>query len=83
MTPNYLQKIKAYYAYHSLTTDNGFKQVQITYLAVISNSDKLVQLSYNACHFDLRLINLISTLINGDVYVNNFHVQSVLSTLHV
>ena len=27
-------------------TDNGFEQVQIAYLAVISNLDKLVQLSY-------------------------------------
>ena len=63
-------------------TDIGFKQIQIAYLAVISNLDKLVQLSYtlsksdcwepygllsNACHFDLTLINLISALINGDI----------------
>ena len=27
-------------------TDNGFKQVQIAYLALISNIDKIVQLSY-------------------------------------
>ena len=27
-------------------TDNGFKQVQIAYLAVISNLERLVQLSY-------------------------------------
>ena len=27
-------------------TDNGFKQVQIAYLAVISNLDKLVQPNY-------------------------------------
>jgi len=27
-------------------TDNGFKQVQIAYLAVISNLNKLLQLSY-------------------------------------
>ena len=64
--------------------DNGFKQVQIAYLALISYLDKLVQPSYtlsmqisplglpravlgNACHFDLRLITLISTLINGNV----------------
>jgi len=30
----------------SIPTDNGFKQVQIAYLAVISNLDKLVQLNY-------------------------------------
>ena len=60
--------------------DNGFKQVQIAYLALISYLDKLVQPSYmlfmlisplavlgNACHFDLRLITLISALINGNV----------------
>ena len=64
--------------------DNGFKQVQIAYLALISYLDKLVQPSYtlsmqisplglpravlgNACHFDLRLITLISALINSNV----------------
>ena len=64
--------------------DDGFKQVQIAYLALISYLDKLVQPSYtlsmqisplglpravlgNACHFDLRLITLISALINGNV----------------
>ena len=64
--------------------DNGFKQVQIAYLALISYLDKQVQPSYtlsmqisplglpravlgNACHFDLRLITLISALINGNV----------------
>ena len=34
-------------------TDNGFKQVQITYLAVISNLDKLVQLSYTLSKFTI------------------------------
>ena len=62
--------------------DNGFKQVQTAYLALISNLDNLVQpmlmlmlirllerpgLLSNACQFDLRQINLISMLINGDV----------------
>ena len=53
-------------------TANGFKQVQIGYLAVISYLHNLVQPSYtlyanqpfgtaqgllgNACHFDLRLL---------------------------
>ena len=63
-----------------ILTSNGLKQVQIAYLAVISNVDKLVPLSYmlskqirllasNACHFDLRLINLISVLINSDIQI--------------
>ena len=59
---------------------NGFlKQVQIAYLAVMSNFERLVPLSYtllskqigplpsNAWHFNLRLINLISALMNSDV----------------
>ena len=61
-----------------ILTDNGFKQVQITYLAMISNLDKLklhanqtagmpkVLLS-NAWHFHLRLINLKSVLVNVDM----------------
>ena len=63
--------------------DSGFKQVQIAYLAVISYLDKLVQPSYtlsthwhcpglaigNAFHFDLRLIILISALINCNVQI--------------
>ena len=51
---------------------NGFKQVQIAYLAAISYLDKLVQPSYtnqaqgyaqdllsNAWHFDLRVVMLV------------------------
>ena len=61
-------------------TDNGFKQVQITYLVVISNLDKpklhvnqiagkpKVLLS-NAWHFHLRLINLKSVLVNSDMRI--------------
>ena len=65
------------------TIDNGFKWLQTAYLAVISNLDKLVQPSLQAnqtagkpqgllskaCHFDLRLINLIIQL--------GFHYQMV------
>ena len=73
-------------------TDNGFKQVQNAYLAVISNLDKLVQYCYiylcksgkaygllsNACHFDLRQIILISALINREVYKYMISVCKVL-----
>ena len=59
-------------------TDNGSKQVEITYLAVISNLDKLLAnqtagkpkvLLSNAWHFHLRLINLKSVLVNGDMRI--------------
>ena len=50
--------------------DNSFKRVQIAYLAVISNFDKLVQPSNTLSkHFDLQLIILISALINIDVLI--------------
>ena len=33
-------------------TDNGFKQVQIAYLAVISNLERLVTLIYTLCKLE-------------------------------
>ena len=50
--------------------DNGFKQVQIVYLAVISNLDKLVQLSY-------MLLNQIRQLASPRPHTDkfNFHVN--------
>ena len=48
-----------------ILTDNSFKRVQITYLCVISNLDKLVQPSYTLSKSDrwqaLEILNNLST----------------------